>query len=84
MCLAIPVRVDELLEDGAAMADIGGVRKRIDVSLVDDLNVGDYVILHVGFALKKLDQAEAERTLAMFAKIQAAEEASREDADEIR
>lgn len=84
MCLAIPVRVDELLDDGGAMADIGGVRKRIDVSLVDDLAVGDYVILHVGFALKKLDKDEAERTLAMFAEINDAMPTTEEPSHEIR
>ena len=84
MCLAIPVCVDELLDDGGAMADIGGVRKRIDVSLVDDLAVGDYVILHVGFALKKLDKDEAERTLAMFAEINDAMPTTEEPSHEIR
>lgn len=66
MCLAIPVRVVELLGDGRAVVDAGGVRKRVDVSLVDDVACGDYVILHVGFAINRLDAQEAERTLALF------------------
>ena len=67
MCLAIPVRISELLDDDTAMADVGGVQRQINVALVEALAVGDYVILHVGYALSKLDPAEAERTLALMA-----------------
>ena len=70
MCLALPVRIAEIIDEFTAIADIGGVRKSINIALLDDLEVGDYVILHVGFALKKLDQQEAERTLALFAEMQ--------------
>jgi hydrogenase expression/formation protein HypC len=49
------------------MVDLGGIRKEISLALVDGVQVGDYVILHVGYALSKLDPAEAERTLALFA-----------------
>ncbi len=69
MCLAIPVRVEQLLDDDCALADIGGVKKQINVALIEDLSVGDYVILHVGFALNKIDPLEAEKTLAMFAEL---------------
>jgi hydrogenase expression/formation protein HypC len=67
MCLALPVRVVELREGDMAVVDLGGVRKEISVALVEDVAVGDYVILHVGYALTRLDPAEAERTLATFA-----------------
>ena len=67
MCLAVPVRVVELRDNDAAMVDLGGIRKEISLALVDDVAVGDYVILHVGYALARLDPAEAERTLALFA-----------------
>jgi hydrogenase expression/formation protein HypC len=67
MCLAVPVRVVELQDGDAAIVDLGGIRKQISLALVDDVAVGDYVILHVGYALTKLDPAEAERTLALFA-----------------
>lgn len=66
MCLAIPVRIEQLIDEERALADIGGVRKEINIALVDDLQEGDYVILHVGYALNKLDPAEAARTLALF------------------
>jgi hydrogenase expression/formation protein HypC len=67
MCLAIPVQVIEVLEQDQAIADVGGVRKEISLALVDGVQVGDYVILHVGYALNRLDPAEAQRTIEMFA-----------------
>jgi len=81
MCLAIPVRIECLIDAEHAIADIGGVRKQINIALVDDLQVGDYVILHVGYALSKLDPVEAARTLALFeelGQLQAAQDAALE------
>jgi hydrogenase expression/formation protein HypC len=72
MCLAIPARVVELLPDEQAVVDLGGVRKEISLALVSEVAVGDYVIVHVGYALNKLDQDEAAKTLALFAEIGAA------------
>ncbi len=69
MCLAIPARVEELVGADSAIVNLGGVRKEISLSLVDDVVVGDYVIVHVGYALQKLDQEEAEHTLAAFAEL---------------
>lgn len=69
MCLAIPVQVIELLPDEQAVVALGGVKKTISLALVDDVAVGDYVILHVGYALQKLDRDEAEKTLALFAEM---------------
>jgi hydrogenase expression/formation protein HypC len=66
MCLALPVRVVELTAPDTAIVDLGGIRKEISLALVDDVAVGDYVILHVGYALSKLDPEEAEKTLAVF------------------
>jgi hydrogenase expression/formation protein HypC len=69
MCLAIPVRVVELLADDMALVDVGGVRKDISLALVDGIAIGDYVILHVGYAIQKLDPEEAAKTLALFAEM---------------
>lgn len=69
MCLAIPARIEELTAPGNAIVNLGGVRKEISLALVDDAAVGEYVIVHVGYALQKLDQEEAERTLALFAEM---------------
>lgn len=71
MCLAIPACVEQLLSDNNAMVNLGGVRKTISLALVDDVAVGDYVIVHVGYALQKLDEEEAARTLALFAEMSA-------------
>ncbi|MBK5103287.1 MAG: HypC/HybG/HupF family hydrogenase formation chaperone [Burkholderiales bacterium] len=72
MCLALPVKVMELGAGDTAIVDLGGVRKEISLALLDDVSVGDYVILHAGFALSALDQEEAEKTLALFAQMQQA------------
>lgn len=64
MCLAIPVKVVELLPGQMATVDIGGIRKAISLALVEDVRPGDYVLLHVGYALGKVDPAEAELTLS--------------------
>ena len=69
MCLALPVKVIEVGCGPAgdwARVDLGGVMKEISLALLDDVQAGDYVILHVGYALSKLDPDEAARTLALF------------------
>ncbi|MDO8320976.1 HypC/HybG/HupF family hydrogenase formation chaperone [Rhodoferax sp.] len=69
MCLAIPARVVELLPNMRAIVDLGGVRKEVSIDLVDDAQLDDYVIVHVGYALGKIDPDEAQRTLALFAEL---------------
>ena len=69
MCLAIPAQVVELREGDNAVVDLAGVRKEISLALVDDVAVGDFVIVHVGFALNKIDPEEAAQTLALFAEL---------------
>lgn len=69
MCLAIPARVVALPEPETALIDVAGVRKRISLALVDGVQAGDYVIVHVGYALQKLDAEEAAKTLALFAEM---------------
>lgn len=66
MCLAIPVRVTELLPEQMAKVSLDGVSKTVSLALVENIAVGDYVILHVGFALTKVDADEAEKTLRML------------------
>ena len=67
MCLAIPALVLELSGSDAAVVELAGVRRTISLALLDDVAPGDYVIVHVGYALSKLDPDEAQRTLALFA-----------------
>ncbi len=72
MCLALPVKVVEIgigPDGDFAIVDLGGVKKEVSLALLDDVQVGDYVILHVGYALSRLDPEEAERTLALFSQL---------------
>lgn len=69
MCLAIPGRVEEVSSDGdirMGRVNFGGVVKRVCLDYVPDIVVGDYTIVHVGFALSKIDRKSAEQTLALF------------------
>jgi hydrogenase expression/formation protein HypC len=69
MCLAIPAKIVELRDNDCAVVDLAGVRKEISLALVDGVAVGDYVIVHVGYALNRLDPDEAEKTLRLFAEM---------------
>ena len=69
MCLALPALVVALQPDEHALVDLGGVRKSVNVALVPEARVGDYVIVHVGHAIGLLDLEEAARTLALFAEM---------------
>jgi hydrogenase expression/formation protein HypC len=71
MCLAVPVRVIALLGEGWVDAQIGGVISRVSIALIGDVVPGDYLIVHAGFAITRLDVEEAEKTLALFAEISA-------------
>lgn len=76
MCLAIPARVVEIAADDQAIVDLGGVRKNISLALVEDVQAGDYVIVHVGYALTRLDPEEAEKTLTLMAEAGLTEQAA--------
>ncbi|WP_030204315.1 HypC/HybG/HupF family hydrogenase formation chaperone [Streptomyces sp. NRRL S-87] len=72
MCLAVPGRVVDIGErDGTRMAtvDFGGVVKEVCLEYLPDLQVGEYAIVHVGFALQRLDEASAKQTLELFAEL---------------
>lgn len=65
MCLAIPAKVLEI-EDRTAVVDMGGVNTPVDISLVQDVKTGDYLIIHAGFAIQVLDEEEALETLELL------------------
>lgn len=69
MCLAVPARIEEMTAHGNAIVHLGGVRKEISLALVEEAKVGDYVIVHVGYALQILNEAEALQTLQAFAEL---------------
>jgi len=64
MCLAVPAEIKSI-EDHSATVDYGGVSRKANISLVD-AKVGDYVIVHAGYAIQVLDKEEAEKTLEIF------------------
>jgi hydrogenase expression/formation protein HypC len=69
MCLAVPGKIVEIRQErGTRMAtiDFDGIRKEICLAYLPDIEVGDYAIVHVGFAISKIDEASAHETLAMF------------------
>jgi hydrogenase expression/formation protein HypC len=77
MCLAVPGRVLSITEvDGTLMAevDFGGVRKNVCLQYIPDAAVDEYVVVHVGFAIQRLDEASAQQTLANFAQLGILEE----------
>ena len=72
MCLGVPGKVTRVwVDQGTRMAtvDFGGVRKEVCLAYVPDVDVGDYTIVHVGFALTKLDEAAALETLELFRQV---------------
>jgi hydrogenase expression/formation protein HypC len=65
MCLAVPARVQSIDGD-FAQVDFGGASKKVCVSLLPDLKVGEYVIIHTGYAIESMKEDEAKKTLALF------------------
>ena len=68
MCLGIPAQIVELtdVESGIAKAEISGVRRAVSVALCPEAGVGDWVLVHVGFALSRIDEDEARKTLELL------------------
>lgn len=85
MCLAIPGRIVEILDEDLQLAkvEVSGVRRTINVGLVSDDNnkiaIGEWVLIHVGFAMSRIDEAEAQATLRALAEIGAAYEQEMEE-----
>ncbi len=69
MCLALPTQIIKILENQKAIVNLGGVTKEISTSLLETINEGDYVIIHVGYALTRLDEKEAQKTLQLFSEM---------------
>lgn len=68
MCLAVPMQVAEI-HDGTAICEVDGVRREASLMMIDDVAVGDYVLIHAGFAIEKIDPVEAEKTLEIFREV---------------
>lgn len=68
MCLGIPMKIVEL-EGQEAVAEAGGIRKRIRLDLLDNVQMGDFVLIHTGYAIEKLDPDEALETLELIKQV---------------
>ena len=68
MCLAIPGKIIEIvdIDNHIAKVDVGGVKRNVNIGMLDDAGVGDYVLIHVGFAMSIVDEKEAEETLRLL------------------
>ncbi|WP_428625321.1 HypC/HybG/HupF family hydrogenase formation chaperone [Sedimenticola sp.] len=67
MCLAIPGKVVEIdVEADMATVSVGNVKKAVSTALVEDVAIGDYLLIHVGYALNKISEEEAAATLKLF------------------
>ena len=73
MCLAVPVEVIARTGD-VAEVEIGGVKRQVSVVLTPEVKVGDYVLLHTGYAISVVDEAEAKETLKLFEEMARLEE----------
>lgn len=73
MCLGVPMQVIEVRADDKGLVDLDGTRVEVDFSLVADAQVGEYMIVHAGFAIERLDQAEADTRIRMFEELGAAQ-----------
>jgi hydrogenase expression/formation protein HypC len=85
MCLGVPGKVQSIYEqDGARMGKVnfGGIVKDVCLAYVPEIQVGDYTIVHVGFALTRIDEASAQQTLAMFSELGILDEELNPDAHE--
>jgi len=75
MCLAIPGKIVEMVdaENHIAKVEVGGVKRNVNIGMLDDgeINIGDYVLIHVGFAMSKVDEKEAEETLRLLRELDA-------------
>ena len=76
MCLAVPAEVLEKKETEMALIEMGGVRKDVSLMLVDGVEAGDYVLVHAGFAIEKIDKGEAEKTMQLLEELARLEEQS--------
>ena len=76
MCLAIPGKIVEIVdeENFIAKVEVGGVRRGVNIGMLDDIKVGDWVLVHVGFAMSKVDETQAAETLRTLQELGAYEE----------
>ena len=79
MCLAIPTQVMEIDENGIATVELGGVNRQVSLIMTPDAKVGDYVLVHTGYAITLMDPEEAEASLETFAELARIQEAMEQE-----
>ena len=82
MCLAVPVRLKEKKSEEIGVIEYGGVLLGVNLQLLDEVNIGDYILVHAGFAIERLNEKEAEETLSLMrqmAFLKAEDEAAAKD-----
>lgn len=84
MCLAVPAKVLELRDNQMALVDLSGTQREISLMVLDgDVSPGEYVLIHVGYAIEVIDEEEAQRTLQLFEEFSALESSRDEDVEAI-
>ena len=83
MCLAIPAKIISI-KDKAAIIEIGGIRREASLQLTPEAKIGDYVLLHTGYAIAVLDEAEARETIALIEEVAKFGEAEEAEEDKLR
>lgn len=73
MCVAIPYKVLEIDDNGLAQIEIGGIRRPVSLALVPEVKTGDWVLVHLGSAIAKIDEDEAREIISLYREIAAAE-----------
>ena len=73
MCLGIPAKVIQVTPEGTGKVDYLGTKVRVNFSLIEDIRLGDWVIVHAGFAISRLNEEEAQETLALLREISEAQ-----------
>lgn len=84
MCLALPMQVESIDESGMAALTADGLRQRASLRLLPEAEVGDYVLVHAGFAIAHVSADEAAETLALMAELAEADEEVKRELDELR
>ncbi|MCC8935717.1 HypC/HybG/HupF family hydrogenase formation chaperone [Bradyrhizobium sp. Arg62] len=77
MCLSVPAKISKILPDDMAIVSVDGVSLEISTALIEELDVGDSVLVHVGYALSKIDPTEAKRTLELLQELGSAGQETR-------
>ncbi|MCL5674624.1 MAG: HypC/HybG/HupF family hydrogenase formation chaperone [Candidatus Omnitrophica bacterium] len=69
MCLAVPGKIEKIFKDNQALVDFMGVKKKVALDLLENVNTGDFIIVHAGFAISRLSEKDANETIGYFRQI---------------